>query len=196
MKSWHRYYDPETGRYISADPIGLAGGMNLYAYVDGNAINWIDFNGLEIIGRWITMPSVNPWSWWVGLDMTQFEFDYDGGGGMAGVGKWRFGYAPLHVMLDVRFHIQCEDTCTQETWDIKRENYISESLGRVPVKVNIRPRSETLAKILGWEIEHSGTIEAGFEWFFNNIDNLVEKAKEGWGIANKTPTEICKMKRK
>jgi RHS repeat-associated protein len=30
--NWHRYYDPNTGRYISADPIGIAGGLNLYGY--------------------------------------------------------------------------------------------------------------------------------------------------------------------
>ncbi len=44
--NWHRYYDPETGRYISADPIGLAGGMNLYAYVENNPVNRIDPFGL------------------------------------------------------------------------------------------------------------------------------------------------------
>ena len=40
--NWHRFYDPGTGRYISADPIGLAGGMNLYAYVQ-NDISKIPF---------------------------------------------------------------------------------------------------------------------------------------------------------
>ncbi|MDP3478235.1 MAG: RHS repeat-associated core domain-containing protein [Desulfoprunum sp.] len=44
--NWNRFYDPETGRYVSADPIGLAGGMNLYAYVQNDPINWIDPEGL------------------------------------------------------------------------------------------------------------------------------------------------------
>lgn len=30
--NYYRYYDPEQGRYISRDPIGFAGGLNLYAY--------------------------------------------------------------------------------------------------------------------------------------------------------------------
>jgi len=40
-----RYYDSETGQYISADPIGLAGGVNPYGYVH-NPLGWIDPLGL------------------------------------------------------------------------------------------------------------------------------------------------------
>lgn len=45
--NWNRYYDPSTGRYITADPIGLEGGMNLYAYANLNPVNYIDAEGLN-----------------------------------------------------------------------------------------------------------------------------------------------------
>lgn len=44
--NWHRFYAPETGRYISVDPIGLGGGINLYAYVGGDPVDWVDPWGL------------------------------------------------------------------------------------------------------------------------------------------------------
>ncbi|EEG9940340.1 type IV secretion protein Rhs [Salmonella enterica] len=43
-----RYYAPECGRFVSQDPIGLRGGLNLYAYAP-NPIRWIDPLGLAIL---------------------------------------------------------------------------------------------------------------------------------------------------
>ncbi len=47
-----RYYEPEVGRFTTQDPIGLEGGLNLYAY-GPNPLSWIDPFGLsflEIVG--------------------------------------------------------------------------------------------------------------------------------------------------
>ena len=44
--NWNRYYDPIISRYITKDPIGLNGGLNMYVYVESNPINYIDMFGL------------------------------------------------------------------------------------------------------------------------------------------------------
>jgi RHS repeat-associated protein len=43
-----RYFDPVLKRFISADPIGLAGGLNFYGYVGENPISYTDPFGLDV----------------------------------------------------------------------------------------------------------------------------------------------------
>jgi RHS repeat-associated protein len=42
----NRYYDPEAGQFTQQDPIGIAGGLNLYGYANGDPINFSDPFGL------------------------------------------------------------------------------------------------------------------------------------------------------
>ena len=58
--NYFRDYDPSTGRYIQSDPIGLAGGINIYLYVESNPINSFDFLGLASCkGAWIKVNQVD-----------------------------------------------------------------------------------------------------------------------------------------
>ncbi|EBJ0820452.1 hypothetical protein DON49_08310 [Salmonella enterica] len=53
-----RYYAPECGRFVSQDPIGLNGGINLYQYAP-NPLSWIDPWGL--IGKPLNSPLTDKW---------------------------------------------------------------------------------------------------------------------------------------
>ena len=44
-----RWYDAETGRWLSKDPIGLCGGLNLYVFCGNNAIDSFDTLGEKIL---------------------------------------------------------------------------------------------------------------------------------------------------
>jgi RHS repeat-associated protein len=43
-----RYYDPAIGRFMQRDPIGIRGGLNVYAYVANNPTLFIDPAGMEV----------------------------------------------------------------------------------------------------------------------------------------------------
>jgi RHS repeat-associated protein len=45
--NWNRVYNPAIGRYISSDPIGLAGGLNTFLYVGANPVMRIDPRGFD-----------------------------------------------------------------------------------------------------------------------------------------------------
>jgi uncharacterized protein RhaS with RHS repeats len=44
-----RWYDPQEKRFITEDPIGLDGGINLYAYVGNDPLNKVDPSGKKTI---------------------------------------------------------------------------------------------------------------------------------------------------
>jgi RHS repeat-associated protein len=44
----NRYYDATTGRFTQEDPIGLAGGTNLYGYANGDPVGYSDPYGLKV----------------------------------------------------------------------------------------------------------------------------------------------------
>lgn len=67
--NYFRDYDPETGRYLSSDPMGLLAGLNTYAYLNGNPLGGIDPLGLfrDVNGVYLTTTTVaataTAWPW-------------------------------------------------------------------------------------------------------------------------------------
>ena len=51
----YRFYSPHIGKWLTRDPLGEAGGTNLYAFVDNNPLSSLDFWGLKKreVGRFV-----------------------------------------------------------------------------------------------------------------------------------------------
>jgi RHS repeat-associated protein len=77
----NRYYDPSTGRFTQEDPIGLAGGLNLYGFANGDPVSYSDPYGLCP-----GIPRTDQWNLldcprgWITAGLTTF------GGGAGGIG--------------------------------------------------------------------------------------------------------------
>ncbi len=69
-----RQYDPRTGRFTQEDPIGLAGGANLYGFAGGDAVNYEDPFGLCTIGKDCWQAVVDHWKSFWGDSWTQTSF--------------------------------------------------------------------------------------------------------------------------
>jgi len=101
-----RYYDASAGRFMSQDPIGFRAGLNMYAYVHNNPVNFADPIGLKKTCTPLGDPlRITPWFKWANgppIPLGPWHFDnafaIDGpdngvggigfGGGDALVCKW------------------------------------------------------------------------------------------------------------
>ena len=52
--NFFRYYEPDAGRFVNQDPIGLWGGDNLYRFAP-NTQSWVDFLGLFTLEQLLTV---------------------------------------------------------------------------------------------------------------------------------------------
>ncbi len=52
MQTHYRAYDPVLGTWLSIDPLGELGGLNLYRYVLNQPVGYVDFLGLIEYGSW------------------------------------------------------------------------------------------------------------------------------------------------
>jgi RHS repeat-associated protein len=124
-----RDYDPETGRWTARDPIGFAGGdTNLYGYVLGDPVNFIDTSGLVV-----EICSQPAFGWapidhqWIKTDTVEAGMGPVGGNGNAGNESGDWPGDPVEVTDHSGRHRQDGAHCEAITG--VDENIVNELLG-------------------------------------------------------------------
>ncbi|RZJ57264.1 MAG: RHS repeat protein [Hymenobacter sp.] len=86
-----RYYDAETGQYISQDPIRLEGGWKMYGYVHDTS-TWIDVSGLNGVPglEWVDPKTLNFSQGYVNSQVHEYEK-------LMRTGEWNWNRSPLQV---------------------------------------------------------------------------------------------------
>jgi len=82
----NRYYDPQQGRFLTRDPIGQEGGVDLYSYTANNPVNEVDPDGTQtpVAPPAPPIPPMPGGGFWPGVGRGLVGV----GRGLVGVGKW------------------------------------------------------------------------------------------------------------
>ncbi len=90
--NYFRYYNPQTGRYMTPDPIGLWGGINLFAYTVNSPISRKDLSGLwwdSIDFGNYYYPGMPSYAVGISLEFSTINPFSSGGGGAYGL-NWEY----------------------------------------------------------------------------------------------------------
>jgi RHS repeat-associated protein len=112
--NYFRSYSPKVGAYAQADPLGLAGGGNIYSYADQSPISKVDPLGLATIsGSWLKPPQFNITD--KGFD--GFEFVEPS---WSWYGYVKFIRIHAHANGYVNVDVKCKmtDECDEKEWEI------------------------------------------------------------------------------
>jgi RHS repeat-associated protein len=131
-QNYFRDYDPRIGRYVQSDPIGLGGGLNFYAYVEADPLNYVDLFGLNS-SRCLPYPSKR--SAWKDSGSPRFkkyvQLSVSGGGlGLCGykkVGRQRqVRTVQERQICTTCIEEDCSEVCSTDIWDgeSKREGRV------------------------------------------------------------------------
>jgi hypothetical protein len=99
-----REYDPTIGRWLQPDPLGLEGGLNLYAYCGNEPINYIDSSGL--MWQWLDS-EIDTWgAAWRNRDSVTDAFMSGAEGGYIG---WSNGMMHIVTMRQSGVYIDWDN---------------------------------------------------------------------------------------
>ena len=167
-----RYYDPQLGRWLTRDPIGFAGGLNLYAYCTNNPSNLIDMLGLSSSagGGTAGFPDrgMGPFD---GPPTSKQgnSFDYDGGF----LFDWVFGLGS-----DIRYY----GPMATQTQDLRRStagDYVRQWAREQGVyNINFETTRDLSGNLKG---DHVGTLTAA-GWNISHPANWTQQQVGGFGF--------------